>query len=86
YYINNGIELNMCYLQSSLKKMNNLEGSLTDEKLRRKLEERFRAVDYESAKEDIVNFIRDGKVLDCWDSDYFISLLDNLKTSYKGLC
>jgi len=86
YYINNGIELNMCYLQSSLKKMNNLEGSLTDEKLRRKLEERFRAVDYESAKEDIVNFISDGKVLDCWDSDYFISLLDNLKISYKGLC
>jgi hypothetical protein len=43
------------------------------------LTERFEAIDYETAKKDVLPFIKDQSKLNLWNKDFFISITDNLK-------
>jgi len=42
------------------------------------LKEKFRTVNYESAKKDVSSFITDKQSLDLWKAELFISTLDYL--------
>ncbi len=42
------------------------------------LHQRIMAVDFDSAKQDVVKFIPDAKVLNIWSTDYFLQLADRL--------
>jgi predicted nucleotidyltransferase component of viral defense system len=43
------------------------------------LHQRIMAVDFEEAKQDVVRFIPDAKVLNIWSKDYFLQLVDRIE-------
>ena len=47
------------------------------------LKNRIAAVDIESARQDIIRFIRDANVLDIWSPEYFLALADKLQIIAK---
>jgi predicted nucleotidyltransferase component of viral defense system len=46
------------------------------------LQQRIRAVDFDEAKQDVVKFIPDVKVLAIWSTDYFLQLAQQLISGY----
>ena len=61
FYIGKGSSFNLQYLENKLKKTSVLKDNekLTLDKAKELLAERFKNVNYESAKEDVSNFIND---------------------------
>lgn len=82
FYIGKGSKFNIQYLENKLKntggKIDDHE-ALTLEKVKELLRDRFLTVDYESAKEDVSNFIKDKESLRFWKKELFLSTLDELK-------
>lgn len=68
--------VNFDFLQAKLERSGLVEiGALFDEAaLKRLLIERFDAIDFEAAKEDVADFIKDRAILNCWSADYFRQL------------
>lgn len=83
FFIGKGSKFNIPYLENKLKytggRINDNE-TLTLERVKEFLRERFLSVDYESAKEDVANFISDKEGLNLWKKELFLSTLDELKT------
>lgn len=82
FYVGRSGEFNIQYLENKLKNTGgkiDAKESLTLEKVRELLKERFESVDYSSAKEDVVSFIQDRQSLAFWKKELFISTLDQLK-------
>ena len=52
---------------------------MTLEKVKELLKAKFETVDYESAKEDVVSFIRDKESLNTWKEELFLAMLNELK-------
>ena len=81
FYVSKGAKINLNYLENKLKntggKIQNDE-KLTLEKVKELLKNRFESVDYESAKEDVKNFINDVESLKLWNKDLFLETLYNL--------
>jgi hypothetical protein len=44
------------------------------------LEERFAAVDFEQAKEDIAPFLKDPRELRLWSAQFFLELIPQIRT------
>ncbi len=83
FYIGKGSRFNLHYLESKLKKTGVLTDNekLTLDKTKELLKERFETVDYESAKEDVSNFINNKDNLKLWKKELFLSTLDELKSN-----
>ena len=82
FYVGKGSEINLKYLENKLKNTGGFLASgetLTLEKVKELLRARFESVDYESAKEDVTNFINDKDSLKFWKKELFISTLNELK-------
>ena len=73
----------MQYLENKLKNTGKITDneSLTLEKVKELLKERFLTINYESAEEDVSNFISDKESLNLWKKELFLSTLDELKAS-----
>ena len=84
FYIGKGSKFNIQYLENKLKntggKIDDSE-TLTLEKVKELLKDRFLTVDYESAKEDVSNFISDKDSLNLWKKELFLSTLVELKAN-----
>lgn len=80
FYIGKGTKLNLQYLENKLKNTGklNIDSSLSLDMVRNMLREKFNTIDYESAKEDVSNFINDKSVLEIWKPALFVSTLDDL--------
>lgn len=82
FYLAKGSRFNLKYLENKLK---NTGGKIADnetltlEKVKDLLKAKFETIDYEYAKQDVINFIRDKKSLDYWKKELFISTLDKLR-------
>lgn len=81
FYIGKGSSFNLVYLENKLKNTGTLSQSeeLTLGKAKEMLKERFESIDYESAKEDVSNFVSDKEALKLWKKELFLSTLENLK-------
>ena len=81
FYIGKGSKFNLSYLENKLKntgaKIAENE-TLTCEKVKKLLKTRFETVDYESAKEDVSNFIADKGGLNLWTKELLLATLDEL--------
>lgn len=53
-----------------------LSASFTIEAMKNMLKERFEAIDYESAKQDILPFVSRPSSLDVWSAEFFCSITD----------
>jgi hypothetical protein len=82
FYIGKGSELNLKYLENKLKNTGGIIGDnedLTLEKVQELLRTRFESVDYESAKEDVSNFISNKDDLNAWKKELFLSTIEKVK-------
>lgn len=80
FYIGKGSKFNLEYLKNKLVNTNDEynKEEITLEKIKKLLKERFENVDYESAKEDVSNFISDKSSLKLWKKELFLSTLELL--------
>lgn len=81
YYLSINTRINLKHLESRLKQSKTIDHDtiLTKELLIKILHNRFDNIDYESAKLDIKPFISDPENLDLWSSDFFKSIIENIK-------
>ena len=81
FYMANQAKINLPHLRTRLEDSGVLkEGdTFTIDTLKTMLTERFETIDYETAKKDVLPFIKDFSKLDLWNKDFFISITDNLK-------
>ena len=59
------------------------EKTIKQEQILNLLSEKIKSVDFENVKEDVVRFIPDDSVLDIWNEQYFLDLIENLKVQEK---
>jgi predicted nucleotidyltransferase component of viral defense system len=80
FYINKKIPLNLKHLNARLIDSGYIsvgqELSLIE--LKNKLKDRFNSIEYKSAREDVLNFIKYPSKIDIWSKEYFCSLVDEL--------
>ena len=84
FYIGKGSKINLKYLENKLKATGgiiNEKEKLTIEKTKELLKERFESADYQSAIEDVSNFISDKESLKFWKKELFIGTLLELKAA-----
>ena len=81
FYVGKGSNVNLTYLENKLRNTGGILGGerLTLEKVKELLKAKFETVDYESAKEDVVSFIRDKEGLNAWKEELFLATLNELK-------
>ncbi|MBW6499694.1 MAG: nucleotidyl transferase AbiEii/AbiGii toxin family protein [Bacteroidales bacterium] len=79
WYIRKGIPLNLDHFNRRAVQGGNIEQPITKIEFLPLLKERIKAVDINSARQDIRRFVTDAKVLDIWSSDYFLTLADKVK-------
>ena len=81
FYIGKGSSFNLKYLENKLKNTGKIRSDavLTLDMVKEMLKDKFINTDYESAKEDVVNFIPDKDSLNIWKPELFISSLSELK-------
>ena len=82
FYIGKGSKFNLRYLENKLKNTGGKIGNdetLSLEKVKELLKDRFETVDYESAKEDVSSFIADKEQLKLWKKELFLSTLSELE-------
>lgn len=81
WYISRGIPVRLSHLEQRLRQ----SGEWTEKRamkpsnLRSLLEKRFAELDVKSAKSDIAPFVRDPAALDLWSTDFFLSLIPQMK-------
>jgi hypothetical protein len=80
WYVAKKVPLHLSHLEARLKQTAFIEPSLTltPETFSKLYLERVRKLDVQSAKSDVVHFIRNPEVLDLWSHEYFISLLTKI--------
>lgn len=73
FYLQRGAALNMENLKQKLIQSNAWEekNELTLDKVKQMLCERFDGIDFEKAKDDVKDFIKDKTALDVWSVDFF---------------
>ena len=80
FYLSNGIEVNLNLTREKLIDSKFID---KDEKfdlniLKEMLNKKFKNLDYNSAKDDVISFIEDNKSLDLWNADFFIEITKKL--------
>ena len=80
FYLSHRSKINLPHLKARLVDSGVLkdDDTFTIETLRTMLNERFEAIDYERAKQDVLPFITDANKLDLWSKEFFIDISKNL--------
>lgn len=80
FYVSKDTKFNIIYLENKLKNTGaiDINTDLTLDIVKEMLRNKFETTDYESAKQDVSNFINDKSKIVLWNKELFISTLDNL--------
>ena len=81
FYLSQGARLNLPHLRERLLQSNHLDedAPCTLEDIKRILCQRFDAIDYGEAKEDVLPFVRDVSVIELWSAEFFKQITMNLE-------
>jgi hypothetical protein len=73
WYVGRGVSPNLPHLEARMRQSGDwpLETPLDAGGLRRRLEERFAAVNFDQSKEDIAPFLKDQRELSLWSPQFF---------------
>ena len=79
FYVSNNYPINMKRLEMQLKFSEAIDAdvSLDTALLKKLLIDKFKTIDYSSAKEDVIQFISDTRSIDVWSPELFISITEN---------
>ena len=81
FYIGKGSKVNLKYLENKLKNTGSIikdDETLSLDKVKELLRNKFEFTNYDSARTDVSNFIQDKESLNFWKKELFISTLDTL--------
>lgn len=80
WFISQKIPVNIQHLNERMKQNQNLSKTddLSETKIKALLKKHFKTIDFNTAKQDILPFLKDPMSLDLWDKDFFISLTDQI--------
>ena len=81
WYVGRGVSPNLAHLEARMRESGDwtLEAPLDAEGLCERLEERFAAVNFDQAKEDIAPFLKDPRELSLWSAEFFTQWIPGLK-------
>lgn len=81
WYIRKKIPLGLRYLESCMHQAGNLplQERLDIGKVRNLLANKIETLDWQSAKDDVRNFISDPRTIEIWSPEFFTSLLEHLQ-------
>lgn len=80
WYVGRGVAPNLAHLEARMRQSGDwpLEMTLDAGGLRRSLEERFAAVNFDQAKEDIAPFLKDPRELSLWSPQFFAQWISRI--------
>ena len=83
WYVGRRIPLNLAHLEARMRQSGDWlrETPLDSEGLRKRLEERFTAINFDQAKEDISPFLKDTRELTLWTHGFFVDLIPQILLS-----
>ena len=81
FYLRKGAALNVEHLRQRLIQSGVLSDHdrLSIDYVKQMLYKKFESIDYENAKADVFDFIKDKSVLDIWSAEFFKAITENLK-------
>ena len=81
WYVGRGGSPNLAHLEARMRESGDwtLEAPLDAEGLCERLQERFAAVNFDQAKEDIAPFLKDPRELSLWSAEFFTQWIPGLK-------
>lgn len=81
FYLSRGASVNLIHLREKLLESNYIDNdfNLDIDSLKDLLQKRFNEIDFESAKEDVQNFITDTNGLKLWNKEFFCEITDRIK-------
>ncbi|HRQ87166.1 MAG TPA: nucleotidyl transferase AbiEii/AbiGii toxin family protein [Bacteroidia bacterium] len=82
WYLGKGIPAYLAHLRQRMEQSGHWEQGrpLDEAELKALLRQRFEEVDFEQAKSDVLPFLRDAEAVALWSGEFFVSLLDRLRT------
>ena len=80
FYCARDVKLNLKYLENKLKNSKKIDNSVVLDitLVKKMLKDKFESLDYEAAKKDVSNFIKNQSSLNIWGKDLFLSTIDKL--------
>ena len=80
FYVRRHIPFNLDFLNDKIKTSNESENEMIFDDVVMMLKDRFKSIDYELAKADVLPFLNDDEVreLDYWGPDFFIKLTEDI--------
>ncbi len=83
FYLQKGASLNLKNLKQKLiqSEVWNQDDELTLDKVKKMLCERFDEIDFDKAKDDVKDFIKDKTSLNVWSIDFFKAITNELKSN-----
>jgi predicted nucleotidyltransferase component of viral defense system len=87
WYLSQQHKLNLPHLNARLRQTGHLEPdkTLSAKDVLEKLLERFKVVDFEQAKKDVLPFVSNPEVIDLWSEEFFTGITRQYFTSLPGL-
>lgn len=81
WYVGRSIPVRLNHLENRLRQTGAWKSNkpMTERDLRNLLKEKFSTVDVESAKNDVLPFVKDPGALALWNKEFFLSLLEQLQ-------
>jgi predicted nucleotidyltransferase component of viral defense system len=81
WYIRSNIHLNLKHLENRLIQTKHLhpEKTLTEELFFKQLHDKIKSVDFNIAKKDVINLIKDPDSLQLWSQDFFLEIVKQIK-------
>jgi predicted nucleotidyltransferase component of viral defense system len=81
WYAGRNITLSLKHLENRMKQTKhlNVNDFLTEDSLKQKFKERIHNTDWDSAREDVKNLIKDQSSLELWSNEYFNVICERIK-------
>jgi predicted nucleotidyltransferase component of viral defense system len=81
WYAGQNVSLSIKHLENRMKQTKHINenDSLTESDLKQKIRERIKNTDWNNAKKDVENLIKDKSSLELWSNDFFNVICDRIK-------
>lgn len=81
WYAGQNISLNLAHLENRMRQSGHLKKgeALTEASLKQKLKQRIQDVDWNNARRDVENLIKDPATLQLWSDDFFNAICERIK-------
>ena len=82
WYISRNVAVNLSHLQERLVQSKHWDETetLSHEKLVDLIENKINEIDFDAAKKDVIDFLKDKSAVDLWSAQFFIELTKRLKS------